>query len=158
MIRQLGNNQIHMSAIVNNKTKNKILSKLNFDNKECMGFCYRIELSNAISNELKLSKSKHISKQRAFKESYYVIWSQIQDSIMSFLQRHNCDIYDVVFQCDGDMRGFFKTIGLQYAYKGDAYVISDILAWANNRGWEPPGTVCQDISSEVATGLKNSMR
>ena len=78
----------------------------------------------------------------------------MRDGIASFLKPYKLEIRDVVFECDGDCEKFAKHVGLNYSHsEGEAYVISDIVAWLNNRGKEPPGTISNDLRNQLEKNL-----
>ena len=82
---------------------------------------------------LKKIKSSNIRKRKIFTMYDYTLWGLMQRKIKEFLQRHACDLCDVVFQCDHDSDAFLKTTGLRPFNRGRAYVLADIVAWANNK-------------------------
>ena len=94
MMRQVGMDNIHMNTIHDEKIRNHIVSKLRFDGKQCIAFCYRIDLDTAIKNA-RSGRSRNVRKGRIFTACYYVMWVRMQDQIKSFLQSYQCDIHDV---------------------------------------------------------------
>ena len=67
--------------------------------------------------------------------------------ILKFLIKHKCELSDVVFKCDSDCRQFIKGNGLRPANVGDAHILADIVAWANNRNVEPEGVIMLDLAN-----------
>lgn len=158
MIRNIGNGKIHMHML-SRKTQNEIISKLKFNDSECIALCLKIDrtsIINDLTNRKKI-KSSNILKSRIFTTFNYTLWSLVQDSVKEFLKKHNYDIHDVVFQCDHDSDTFVKTMGLRSSYKGHAYVLSDIVAWANNNGNEPHGVIHMDLTDNLTGILKNKI-
>lgn len=47
-----------------------------------------------------------------------------------------------------------KLLGLKHIQRGDAYVLSDIVAWTNNRESEPKGIVVMNITGVLESHLK----
>lgn len=157
MIKRVGMGLIHMNTIHDKKVREGIISKLNFDGKECIAFCYRLDLDTTIRHA-RSRRTKNIRTDRMFTACYYVIWMHIQDQIKAFLQSHRCDIHNVVFQCDGDSEIFLKTVGLKRAYKGQAHSLSDAVAWANNNGKEPRGVISQNLTKVIDRQVRNMMK
>lgn len=154
MIQILGRETIHMHEIRGNM-QNEIISKLNFKDNDCMAMCLRIEkqrITNKIKN-LRKVRTRNTRKRKIYTTYDYTLWNLMQDRIKEFLQGHGCDLHDVVFQCDHDSDAFLKTAGLGRSYKGHAYVLSDIVAWANNKKREPDGVVFVDLASEIERRL-----
>lgn len=160
IIRSLGSEQIHMHEIRGDQTRNEILSRLSFDRSTCAAFCFQIRRDEIVSEikNMRKSRSSNTQSKRIFTVFNYVLWGVMQDRIKEFLQGHRHDLHDVVFQCDHDSEDFLKTAGLRHSYKGHAYMVSDIVAWANNRGIEPAGVISDNLVPEIKKLLKNKMR
>ena len=157
LMRHVGHGSVHMHDIHDGKDRDKIISKLNFDGKQCIAFCYRIEFDEMIKKISNTRQRRNVRKRRIFRIGHYVMWTLVQDQIKKFLQLHKCDTTDVVFQCDGDSVAFLKTAGLKRSHKGHAHSLSDMVVWANNRGTEPQGTVSMDLTDEIERLLKSRL-
>lgn len=48
LMRHVGDGIAHMHNIHDRKDRDKIISKLNFDGKQCIAFCYRIEFDEMV--------------------------------------------------------------------------------------------------------------
>ena len=151
---KLGTKHIHMHRIHDDKSKSKIISKLDFDGRQCVAFCYRVEFDDAVRKIKNMRRKRNIRKRRIYEACYYALWMLIQNKVKKFLQMHGCAVSDVVFQCDGDSEAFLKTVGLRHSKKGHAYYLSDIVAWANNRGREPHGTISVDLAGKIEMQVK----
>ena len=155
-VKSLGSNKIHMVKIKDKDRQDEIISKLIFNNKDNISFCVRIDRDVIIKKikKLKIVKGKKITKIQIFRTYHYVLLKQLREKIEKFLINHNFAITDIVFQCDGDCRRFLKDNGLQHADEGDAYMLSDIVAWANNRGKEPDGVITINLTDMIERELK----
>ena len=140
--RRLGSEQIHMNMIKNQKTRNDIIRQVRFDGIECIGFCMRLEKAQTIARVKKLVGRKHRpSVGKIYKAYHFLVWRRIRDRIEEFLRHHDCEVRSIRFQCDADCRDFTRDVGWQYVDGGPAYMLADVVAWANSRGREPTGTV-----------------
>lgn len=139
--------------------RSAIASKIEFDSDEIIALCVKIDKIRII-NQIK----KKIRKRRKYFETKKIwraydcqLFAEMREKITLFVTRHGCAIDDVRFQCDADCRNFIKSNGLQHAGEGDAYALSDIIAWANNRGLEPRGTCSVDLMQILEKKLKHKM-
>ena len=151
----LGNKQIHMVEIRDKKQQERIISQLKFDGKENIAFCIQIEKNKIIQNILETKRIKqNVSKAKIYRAYHYLLLRHVRAQIETFLGKHGNALSDVVFECDMDCVNFAKDAGLKHTQRGDAYVLSDIVAWANNRGLEPRGVVVMDITVVLESYLK----
>ena len=160
IIKHLGNEDTHMHMVHDRGKHREIISKLSFDSKECIAFCYHIELDATVKEirSIKRSKAGMIGKKRVFVTCYYALWRMIQEQIKAFLQKHRCDIHDVVFQCDSDSDEFLKIAGLKRSYKDNAHTLSDIVAWANNKKMEPDGVISTNLATEIKKHAESEIK
>lgn len=155
--KNLGMKNTHMHNISDQGVRDSIISRVNFDGKQCVAFCYRIELDKIIKR-INATRAKNVRKRKIFTTCYYIMWALVQDHVKSFLRKHRCDAHDVVFQCDGDSEAFLKTVGLRPGYKGRAHSLADIVAWANNNKKEPDGVISVDLSGEISRRMTRKMK
>ena len=85
---------------------------------------------------------------------HYLLWRAVRVHIEEFLRQHRYEMSDVVFQCDGDCKDFIKDVGLQHIGEGSAYMLADIVAWANSHGKEPSGTVRLKLADMLYKDMK----
>ena len=173
--------QILLSTSKLARIRDKLSSKLEFNTKESAVFCLRIEKDRIITNIKKMMDKKHrrTPNARIYQKYYQIIFSQIRDEIITFAKNYNYELSEIIFQCDDDCKHFLKKNGLQYnlikqknvipnknhkngnAYYDDetyAYVLSDLVAWSNNRGREPKGVTPKNLEDILEKELKRSFR
>ena len=145
------------SAVMDKSSANRntLASKMAFDNSEIVAFCVKIDRSRIIGQIKKRARkqNRYFQPEKIWIAYNRLLLSALRDKITSFVNKHNHSIVDVPFQCDADCRSFIKENGLQHAVQGGAYMLSDILAWANNRGLEPRGTHLLDLTKELEEKL-----
>lgn len=147
MTRRLGSEQIHMNMIKNRKARDDIINQVRFDGVECIGFCIRLEKSQAITKAKKSARRKRRYNAAKIHSTYHaIVWEHICDRVEAFLRYHNYEIRTLRFQCDADCRNFAKDVGWRYVDVGSVHSLADIVAWANSHGREPHGTVCLDMT------------
>ena len=61
------------------------------------------------------------------------------------------------FECDSDCVKFLKDNGLKYADAGETHMLSDIVAWANQRNNEPEGVVEINLADIIKTELETKL-
>ena len=74
------------------------------------------------------------------------------------MKKHDCDLHNVYFECDSDCRTFAKDAGLKYKDPGYVHILSDIVAWSNNRRYEPDGTITMDLTSRINNKLNRIIK
>jgi len=147
----LGYEDIHMSRIGDKKRQDEIISKLKFDSSEIMAFCFKIDKNATINEiaEMRKVKKMRIQRKKIYSTYHYLLAYHIRQRTTEFLVMHNQDVSSMTFECDGDCRRFLNESGLHNTNGGNAYMLSDIVAWANNANREPPGVTQADISGEI---------
>ncbi len=153
IIQQSGYLSEHMNRIENKKNQDQIISALRFHNQTVIAFCIQID-KYRILNKINIRK-KNTSKKKILQIYNQTIFKQLREKILDFLYRHNYSLDDIVFQCDSDCKDFAKDVGLKYEErKGNAFYLSDIIAWANNKNKEPKGVMEIDLTKIIETKLK----
>ena len=159
IVKNLGNNKIHMSMIKSKSIKDRIISEVVFDGKESIAFCLRIDMKHI----LEPVKSKRTTRRRTGQSRMYRIYYRaviylIRRHIENFLASHHYAIHDIYFQCDDDCRNMIKYNGLKHDRPGSAHDLADIVAWANNRCTEPEGVVSINLTEEIKDRLKKTLQ
>ena len=179
IVKQLNLEQYSASQIKHVKTRKDLSTQLCFDCKETVALCVRIE-QDRIIDKIKTMWSKRDSRsslRKVYSTFNYIVLNEIRDEIIKFTNSHSCDLFDVAFHCDEDCKYFSKQHGLRYkicdqrnptADKNEynnlysdeeyVYVLSDIVAWANNRGIEPEGVLSINLADILEIKMKNAFR
>ncbi len=133
-----------------------LVSKLKFNNNESIAFCIRIDKKTIIDKLKNNLRKKHysISIGKLFHAYNYLILHRIRDQITEFTHKHNTSLSEINFQCDYDCKNFAKDNGLRYTKEGNAHMLSDLVAWSNNKGFEPDGVVAMDITQYLEKELR----
>ena len=150
----LESDHIHMSMIKNKKTQDEIVSMLKFDDREITAFCIRldkVEIINTIQNMRKI-KSKNVSGRKIIEMYNRLLLRYTRDRIEEFPSKHGYALSEVVFQSDSDCMNFLKDNGLRHS--GVAHILSDIVAWANNKSKEPEGAIQINPTDKIQERLK----
>ena len=150
LVRRLGTDTIHMNKIQSRKEKTNLIEKLTFDHTECIAFCIRLERNRIFEKVYKSRQMKNrYSNSKLLRAFHYLVWRALRNYAEKFLHQHSCGVDEVVFQCDGDCRDFAKDLGWRHGHEGSAYMLADIVAWANAHGQEPIGTVSLDLADSL---------
>ena len=151
--KYLKSKQINL-GLKTSPNRSLIASELQFGDN-CLALCCKINRDVIIDKFLqrKIKHGKRPDRRVVLRSFNRQVYDLLQDRILTFLAQHNCDRDDVVFECDSDCRGFVKDVGLRYGDKSTDY-ISDIVAWSNNRGSEPPGTIQQNLAGKIMQNMQ----
>ena len=145
LVRNIGNTNLHMRTIKSNMERKRIISKINFDKKNIIAFCFLIN-QDFIINKFRQKRSikrKNISQGKILRICNSSVMHHIQKQIEEFLVKNNYTVYDVVFQCDSDCRNILKENGLKYGEIGSAHM-------------EPDGVISIDLTSQIEFELKKA--
>ena len=180
-IRDMELKQIPISTFKQSKVRNTLSSKLEFNRKESAVFCLRIEQDKIINKIKKMIGKKHRKTPhlQIYQRYHQTVFKNIRDQIMIFGKNHNYELSDIIFQCDDDCKNFVRQNGLQYDIVGQknlvpdknhnndaayydnetyAYVLSDLVAWSNNKGREPDGVISMNLADAIEKELIHAFR
>ncbi len=131
----------------NSRNRDILSSRLRFDSKEIIAFCIRIDRKMIIDKMIKKKKIDHTSKSSGAIFHIYntTLLYNIRNRLDTFVNQHNYSLTEILFQCDMDCKKFLKDSGLHNDNEGLAYILSDLVAWANNRNKEPAGVISIDL-------------
>ena len=149
--KRLKSHNISLSLRKGTSTRSDIASQLQFTTDDCLVICCKIERDRIIN---KIKKDKRKLKQYSSIDAIYYtfnsfLYSLLRDKIINFLASHNCDQYDVHFECDSDCVDFTKDVGLQHISEGEVHVIADVIAWLNNHQLELDGIILPDVIKKL---------
>lgn len=158
VLKDCGRNDIHMVMIRPRKTRKNIISALNIRNRDMLAFCIKRDISIVDKmHKMQRIRRRNLSKSRIFKYVHYKTFVAMQPRITDYLAAHGCSLSDIAFQCDMDCAMFLKQNGLRSSQRGGAYVISDIVAWANSHGLAPDGVVEIDMTKTLRDEVLSSI-
>jgi len=156
-VKKTGFSMPHMNRIKSRETKRRIVSEMSFDGKESIALCVLID-RNGVIKQAKLKRPTQRHAKKIYRVYNKAVMHHVQKKIGGFLTKHGSTIHDVVWQCDGDCRNIVKENGLQYGKTGPAYHLADVVAWANNRGTEPGGTIAADLTGRIGEELAKALK
>ena len=139
--------------------RSAIASRLAFDDHEIMAICAKIDSVKIVDQVKKKirKRRRYFEPEKIWIEYNRFLLSAIRDRIESFAYKHGHAIGDVPFQCDADCKKFIKDNGLQHAEQGGAYRLSDVVAWYNNRGFEPRGAHSLNLAKTLEDKLERKI-
>lgn len=159
MANQVGLPPTYTPAYKFVKNRSVIASKLEFVDSDVIAFCVKIDKFRLVDKLEKKLKKQNRYRRMGGKKIWIVfnrlLLYEIREKIIPFTNSHGYALTDVAFQCDGDCRYFAKDNGLRYADEGRAYMLSDAVAWANNRNLEPHGVCALDLTKILEEKLKS---
>lgn len=148
----------HMREIQSQRAKNRIISSLEFDGKEILALCVKINRDEVISNaKNRKIRKKNMARKKIIRMFNNLLLYHLRDTIGEFLVLHKCGQTDVVFQCDDDSVGFLKDNGLNHERGGGAHKIADGVAWGNNKNKVIRGVVEIDLEGVIGSDLREAM-
>lgn len=156
---QIGRLPTHISGI-SGENQTKIISKLSFDGKNRKAFCIKLkrnEIVNSIKSRRKIKK-RGLPTGSILRTYNYVVMQNVKKLLEQFLLQHGISITELIIQCDSDCIPFAKEGSLKHQYKGNAYRLSDIIAYCNNMEWPIPNVdevkLTNDITERIMKVLK----
>ena len=150
LARRLGSKSIHMSDIRNPDEKNRIIGKTEFDRKNLLGLCLRLEKKRTLSKLQGNSKKQRFANRKKMSRTYHALmWRLLRDHMEQFLQPHNYEVHRLDVQCDSDCRNFVTDCGWRSTEPGLAHMLADVLTWGNSHGRELKGTISLDFSDSL---------
>ncbi len=143
-VKRLKLDRLSAMSTKTTETRKALASQLKFNNRENIAFCILIERDQIIK---KMRKKKPMMRNAVVLRSYnHSLFKFINDRIIEFARKHNIELSDIVFECDEDCKWFAIDNGLQHIDKKYVHMLSDLVAWSNNKGVEPFGTIQLDFT------------
>ena len=139
--------------------QDSIIEKLHFDGKTCLAFCIKLDRSKILQNiqTLKIRK-KRIPKGNLLRLFNRLLIQQLKPLIQEFLLYHKISIGELKIQCDSDSIPFLKSGGLKHSeVLGTPYILSDIVAWCNNKNRDPSGVSVRDFTSDIQNKMMKNL-
>ena len=155
MHREMIKRKIHKKDIRSKRCRNGILDCVNFKSDENITLCIRIDRDPTINRIHQMRKSKNTQKKKILKMYHYVLFRFLKEKIEDFAIGHGVPITDVYFECDQDCLNMIRDAGLKHGEEGDAHMLADAIAWANNKGMEPQGVISEDLSERLEQDVGN---
>ena len=87
-------------------------------------------IKNIISAKQFKLKKANLRIYTLYQESLFY---HMRDRIQKFTEKHRHGYQDIEFQCDSDCEHFAKVNGIPRVKDGPVHMLSDLVAWANNR-------------------------
>ncbi len=132
MYKRLGSKKIHMSTLCIIQ-QDESLSKIEFDDKNNIAFCVKINKNmKKITNTRKI-KQKSIPTGKIYQLQHGQLLYSIQERIEKFPLTHNYELDDIFFRCDSDSKGFVRDVSCTFDPK-NIHEIVDTVAWLNKQG------------------------
>ncbi len=156
--QKIGLTRIHMSSLSSSK-RQKIFQELKFGNDDLLGMCLNVERQKIIDHIVCNTKlrPKNKPKFKIQKHFDYLLLKMIRDKIEYFAFPRNCEIRDIVMQCDSDMNLTGKNWGMSTVYGGQAYEIADAIAWCNERGQSIKRCLNIDLAARLHTEMSDDL-
>lgn len=160
MIRNMGIDRMSARSLKQTETRKELASGLYFDHKESIAFCIKLDRHDIISSIKMKNTKKHPNRLRARIISQYnrLLLEHMHDHLFLFIRKHNYELDEICFECDADCREFAKDAGLKYTDNNLVHVISDLVAWSNNKGNEPHGVIPLNPTTEISRQLYHNLR
>ena len=146
LYRKIGRPQKHMSG-QRKKQKAKIIKNLEFDQFNRTAFCVKINRKNVIDTVKRMAGGKLFAlfEKTLFKYLTY--------EIEKFTLQYHLSAKEIVVECDNDSIVFAKTWGVKHLSAGSVHIISDIIAWCNNKNQNIDGVIEIDLSEKIQSEL-----
>ena len=154
LYRKIGRPQKHMSG-QRKKQKAKIIKNLEFDQFNRTAFCVKINRKNVIDtvkiNGIK--KNKKMQGGNLFPQLKKILLNYLTYEFEKFTLQYHLSAKEIVVECDNDSIVFAKTWGVKHLSAGSVHIISDIIAWCNNKNQNIDGVIEIDLSEKIQSEL-----
>ncbi len=137
------------------RSKQTIIKNLKFDKKNSIAFCVRIE-RKAIINKIKsrrLAKYKRMSGGKLFAMFEKILFKYLRHEIEKFTLMYGFGATEIIVECDNDSIVFARTWGVKHIKPSIAHLISDIVAWCNNKNKSVKGVIELDLTKLIQEAL-----
>ena len=130
----MGSPTTHMSGLPK-QTKQRIISKLQFDQNYRFALCVTIDRKRIIKEvkNRRITKYKRMSNGRLFAMFEKALFKYLRHDIEAFTLKHHLELGEVPVECDGDSTVFAKVWGSNTMSPHGTHFIADALAWCNNK-------------------------
>jgi len=154
LYRKMGSPTTHMSGLPN-KTKEKIISKLQFDQINRFAICVTINRKNIIKEvqNRRISKYQRMSKGKLFAMFEQTLFKYLRHDLEKFTLKHHLAINEIPVECDDDSQVFARVWGTNSLKPSSAHFVADALAWCNTKKI-PLNTI---VELNYANLIKNDM-
>lgn len=154
LYRKIGSPQRHMSG-QRKKQKEKIIKNLEFDQFNRTAFCVKINRKSVINTVKNKRNIKHrrMSGGKLFALFEKTLFKYLTHEIEKFTLQYDLGAKEIIVECDTDSIVFAKTWGVKHLGVGTAHIISDIVAWCNNKNQNISGVIEIDLSKKIQNEL-----
>lgn len=154
LYQKIGSPQKHMSG-QRKKQKAKIIKNLEFDQFNRTALCVKINRKNVINTVKNKRNIKHkrMSGGKLFAMFEKTLFKYLTHEIEKFTLQYHLSAKEIVVECDSDSIVFAKTWGVKHLSAGRVHIISDIVAWCNNKNQNIDGVIEIDLSEKIQSEL-----
>ena len=134
LYKRMGSPTTHMSGLPK-QTKQRIISKLQFDQNYRFALCVKIDRKRIIQEvkNRRITKYKRMSNGRLFAMFEKALFKYLRHDIENFTLKHHLELGEVPVECDNDSKVFAKVWGSNTISPHATHFIADALAWCNNK-------------------------
>lgn len=159
LYHKIGSPQRHMSG-QSRKKKNRIIRNLMFDGVNRTALCVKLERKKVIKT-LKSKRAKKYNRQsggKLFSMFETTLFKYLRTEIEKFTSQYNRTPTRVIVECEKDSRNFAKAWGVKTLEPASIHIISDIVAWCNNKGENIDGVIELDLSEVIQNKLLKKLQ
>lgn len=146
-----------VNAIARKKSRRLcILAKLDARKPGCLILCVKTDKSSVLSKiNYVMQRQKKNPKTEAIAYAYHnAVMDLVGDELDEFLKRHGESLQEIRVEADHDCWDLLKHTNMRRTGESYAHMVADAVAWANNRGDEPPGAKSLDVTAHAYKTLK----
>ena len=154
LYRKMGSPTTHMSGLPK-QTKQKIISKLRFDQNHRFAICVKIDRKRVIEEvkNRRISKYKRMSNGKLFAMFEKILFKYLRHDIEKFTLKHHLGLGEIPVECDGDSIAFVKVWGSNSISPQGIHFIADALAWCNTKNIMLDTAVELNYSNKIKTDM-----
>ena len=151
MTNNLQLDKISASTLKHKEIRNSLVSKLEFNMRESIGFCVWLDRNKTIPKTI--TEIGFFKRKLIYRKYNQLLLKSVLDRINEFVSNYRIELSEIPFQCDDDCRGFIRDNNLTLSERESVHTMADLVAWSNNHNKKLDGVIHLDPRNEVRTGL-----
>lgn len=136
--------------------RQSILAELDAKKPGCLILCVKTDKDAVLARITDMARrQKRNPRAESVVSAYHnAVVGYFRNDLDSFLKRHGWSLQEIKVESDHDCEELLKHASIQRTREEYAHMVADAVAWANNRGDEPPGVKQLDVTAHSYRKLR----
>ena len=155
---RIGMREIHMNRI-SKLQRRHVYDNLDFSSNEIAVWCFHIGRQRIETDMKKYLRSRKNRRPNTnIRKNFDTYWLRLfKDEIESFARSLRMDPSEIAIQADADLCPTLQNWKIMDEYKGNAYELSDAVAWFNQKGIPIKNCKIMDLRSEIKASMQRGL-